>query len=243
MNKNIVFKRFILLISFAGLLVFMACNKDEFPNTTVGVQVMDLNNQFISGATVKLYSNLNDFSNDNNVAVTMTTDADGLASTEQKLAGGSYLIWAEKSGQDNWNGEIDTVLVAFTSGTFQIVTVEIGNTFSEALANSVWDLSDVKVDGISVWDTLNVCYKDNFLEIARDYVIVEQEGDTICPGNSPIISSGNINPGYVGQPGQLGYLIPDNFYNGTIYLSADFSEIKVVIEDDGSEIIKVFLPQ
>jgi hypothetical protein len=87
-----------------------------------------------------------------------------------------------------------------------------------------------------------VYYKDNYLEIRRDYIIKELERNDICQESSPIISLGNIDSGYVGQPGALGYLIPDNFFDGTIYLSDDFSEIKVVIIENNIEMVKVFLP-
>jgi hypothetical protein len=242
MKKVIRFKRHLAFFCISGLLAFSACNKEEVPQYTVGVQVINLNNQFLSGVEVKLYPSLIDFNNNSNVAITMTTNDDGLAATEQPLTGGNYFIWADKNDEDNWNGDFDSVFVAFSNNIYQVITVQIGNTFSSALANTMWDLSDVIIDGVSVWDSLDVCYKDNYLEIKRDYIIKELEGDDVCPGSSPIISSGNIDPGYVGQPGALGYLIPDNFFDGTIYLSDDFSEIKVVIEENNIETVKVFLP-
>jgi hypothetical protein len=108
----------LIFFCISGLFFFSACNKEEVPQYTVSVQVLNLNNQFLSGVEVKLYPSLIDFNNNSNVAITMTTNEDGLAATKQPLAGDTLLYMGDKNEEDNWNGQFDTVFVAFNNSVY-----------------------------------------------------------------------------------------------------------------------------
>lgn len=235
-------------LKFIGLAVligfFNSCVKSTADVTTAGVQVLySTNNAPVSGASAKLYSNLNDYKNEQSESVSMTTDASGLAKTNQALAGGPYIIWAEKGGLNNWTGSFDTILVAFTSGNYMVRTVFIGSTFYNPLVNSTWLISTVTLNGDTIWDELPFCEKDNTLEITKDYIIKELSGDSVCAGNEAIVHSGTISPGYKTQPLAKGYLISNCFFADGIYLDQSLETIAVYRQDGADEVVQYFSKQ
>ncbi|MGF1533439.1 MAG: hypothetical protein ACFCUI_07035 [Bernardetiaceae bacterium] len=146
---------FFFLFSFIFLT---ACADDEDIIVATGVFVVDFDNVFISGATVKLYQTREDYLNDKNPIVTVETDANGLATIPYSdsvdiLFKQPVYLSAQRGGLVNWADQVIYTL-EFNGNTIPVVSVR--ETLLTRLAGrgrQSWDVVNYVIDN----RTLNNC--------------------------------------------------------------------------------------
>lgn len=124
--KNVLF----LIIAFIGFMTINSCEKNDVKLTPTSLEVTLKDNlgNIISGASVKLYSSLTDWSNGTNeVGTIQFSDASGKVKFND-LSNIKYYWFAEKDCQNNVNGGKTTTsaLTANINNTFDVILSSTG---------------------------------------------------------------------------------------------------------------------
>jgi hypothetical protein len=123
------------IIYYFSILIFITVSCDrvfenEVETTTppeLHVIVEDANDEKVSGATIELFGNQEDFDNKSSVIATKTTDMEGKAIfTESELdEPGIYYVHAEKDGATNAASSTSTPYLLLNDGhTFFFTSIE-----------------------------------------------------------------------------------------------------------------------
>jgi hypothetical protein len=95
---------YILLAAISVIVSFIDCKKDSTISTTLVVRIIDQQGINVTGATVSLYTNLDDMEKQTNpIGSIQTSDANGEV-TFSNLDAATYYWIAEKGCENNANG-------------------------------------------------------------------------------------------------------------------------------------------
>lgn len=242
----------------AFLFVIAACADDGLGKTPVfGYIVLDgeaplVNNETAraSDATVKAYSSAQAWINGEAPIKTFITDSKGMYESEDVFSS-SAVFYAESGAMNNW----PVFLTAQLNNDPNIPDRYSGyatvlNTFMQDFVNAsgkTFLISDVLVNGVSVFSSADACSKDNFVQLTKDAKILNNEGANLCSGKSQ--SQEHAIPMAMGKKGAT-----ETTINGVIvwglsttwpevenmfYIKKDFTQIMFKV-NNGNEYVTVY---
>jgi hypothetical protein len=174
------------IISVALLLLITACGDDGVGNPKFSSFVTDGVNP-IDGASIEIYPSIQNWINGDSPTKTYTTNAKGLVETNDQYTGAEF-AYIEKGNLNNWPASVSESLTPDTAipGRFNC-NATLYNTFLqdfEAVNGKSFLLTDVTVNGSSIYSTVSACSKDNFIRLTKESKFIYSEGANICPGKT-----------------------------------------------------------
>jgi hypothetical protein len=177
------------------LLALAACKDDGSGATPVfgyivlnGEAPLPNNGVPVSGATVKAYNSAQNWIDGNAPIKTFTVDSKGMFESNDVFSTNA-VFYSESGAMNNWPVFLSAQLnndpnipnrysgnaTLFNTLMQDFITVS-GKTFL---------LSDVLVNGVSVFASVDACSKDNYVTLTKDAKIIYNEGASVCAGKSP----------------------------------------------------------
>ena len=182
----------IILVLTIGLIALSSCKKKVYNHylqvTNVGSESVS-----ISSASVKLYSNAEDWMSETNVQYTFTSDNMGVVELlESELPSGTYYPMVSTDEGSNWGlyGSLDPEPIhidwVHKKGATDI-SLRIRKSWYQHL-DVTWNLDDVVLDGSSVWFFLDECQKDTEVMLYKEGYLVGQGCSTPEPDTGAIVN-------------------------------------------------------
>jgi len=143
-------KNNLILMVFVCLTVLISCIKDITP-TSLEITVQDNSGNIVSGASVKLYSSISDWTNaTNQIGATQYSDASGKVEFTG-LSNIKYYWYVEKDCQNNFNGT-NTTASALVAEVTNLSSVVISGTGTlKLVSNSSYPYS-IYINGTYAFD-------------------------------------------------------------------------------------------
>jgi hypothetical protein len=158
-----------------------SANNGEAPLPNDGVPV--------SGATVKAYSTAQDWIDGNTPLKTFTTDSKGRVESNDVFPA-TAVFFTESGAMNNW-----PVFLSQTMNTDPNIPdrrtayATLYNTLMQnfiTASGKTYLISDVLVNGVSVFASVDACSKDNYITLTKDAKLKYYEGANVCVGKSPL---------------------------------------------------------
>jgi hypothetical protein len=244
----------------AILLAVTACGDDgegEQPTFYYSVfngELPTVNNeqQPAAGATIKVYATAQAWLDGDSPLKTMTVNSKGRIDTFDKFPS-TAVVYAESGVYTNWPGFLtaglneDPNLVGTLAGGSSVYDSFFQ--LFEGVSGKSFLISDVLVNGVSVFNSVSACSKDNFLMLRRDANLVYNEGADVCVGKTALQEFPmNIFPKSQTTPVIIN---STSFYRFTtswaevenyVYVKTDFTQVWFKT-NDGNENIVIYTKQ
>ena len=138
------------------------------------------------GATIKVYTSGQAWFDGTAPLKTLTVDANGQVESADKFTLGNVVL-AESGTLNNWPNFLfnptlneDPNLPGRLTGGVQIYDSFLS--LFEGVSGKSFILSDVKLNGNSIFSNVSACSKDNFIKLQKNTKILVSEGASICSG-------------------------------------------------------------
>ncbi len=225
------FKSSLLLLLFA-----MACGEEKLRTFEFDVRsaenTVNGQAQTVAGATVKVYSSVQAWLDGAAPLKTFTTDDKGSIRTFDKFDL-SAVAYAEHGNWNNWPDLLTYPSFFLDNDGVIRGSARIGNSFLsdfESVKNKTYLISDVQVNGSSIFNNVSDCSKDNFVKLQINGKFLYSEGADICEEGTAsheydlisldLKSNAALNNGY--------YELTTDWadVNYRIYINSAFSQIE-----------------
>jgi len=240
------------------LFILASCGKDDglgsksFYFSTYNGEAGIFNDQYYSlpNASVKAYSSAQSWLDGDAPILIFTTDSKGEYAANDKIAPGT-VFFAEGMTFNNWPLLLSAELYVGDDGSVSGSAI-LYNTFFQnfsAVSGKNFLISDVLVNGVSVFASADACSKDNFIQLTKDAKIVYNEGANVCTGKSTSqkfdISTGKKSASETTVNGIAvwGLNVPAwTEVGGMVYIKKDFTQIMFKV-NNGNEYVTVYTLQ
>lgn len=179
-NRN---ARLLCIIAILFSIVLNSCNDDEeiIQTTDLIITISNETGNAISNASVVLYANKEDWNSTENAIHSQFTNTSGIV-TFPALKEQSYFIDVTSSNLTNWSGTIESGLLILNKINPLNVALNKSNiNFLVGKKERSYQLTDLSVNGISLYADVDLCEKDNVLFLQRENNLgVENSGVQKC---------------------------------------------------------------
>lgn len=240
----------------AMLLAVAACGDDgEGEQRTFSYTVYngELNNEPAAGATIEVYTTAQAWLDGDSPLKTMTVNTNGRIDTFDKFPS-TAVVYAESGVYNNWPGFLTAVL----SEDPNLVGTLAGGSpvydsffqFFEGVSGKTFLISDVLVNGVSIFNSVSVCSKDNFLMLRRDANLVYNEGADVCAGKTAmqefpmiIFPKNQTTPVIINSTSFYRFATSWTEVENYVYVKTDFTQVWFKTNDGGNENISIYTKQ
>jgi hypothetical protein len=216
---------------------------------------VDGHGQSAGGATIKVYSSAQAWIDGTAPLKTFTVNADGRIETFDRFEEGN-VVYAESGAYNNWPQFLTqaNLFPDFDNTPNVLVgSATVYNTFLSkftAIDGKSFLLTDVRINGSSVFESVAACSKDNFLKLTLGAKLVYSEGANVCTDEEALQEFTMEIPNSTTFAGEL-ILNGNAFYQfytpwatvaNNVLVRKDFSEVWFKV-NDGNETITVYTKQ
>lgn len=229
-----------LILIFVG--TFFSCNK-EHPKTTFDLTVNNGTGVPVAGATLRIFASESDYFS-GIVKETFTTDNNGVFSTtSSEYQDKQFYAEAEKNGILSWPATA-------VKGQGNIIKLSNDYSFYNDLVGKQWKLSNVTIDGASVWNSVSDCSKDDYIIFQKNLKTIYNQAANVCAGASATIETtfylpsskneinafNSLSVFRIGVPG--GGLVFNDY--SLLYVTTNFTVVILVGNTSGKQVVNYF---
>lgn len=189
------------------------------------------------GATVEVYSSAQSWVDGGASIKTFTIDSKGIYESNDTFSSTS-VFFAKSGAYNNWPMFLTAQLINDPNipDRFAGYTT-VYNTFMQnflTVSGKTFLLSDVIVNGVSVFANVDACSKDNYVKLTKDAKILYNEGASVCAGKTPsqehlipmTMGTKSASEGTVNGVIVWGLSVPTwNDVANMVYIKKDFTQI------------------
>lgn len=249
------------------LLVTAACGDDGegspgfFDYIVFQGEAPPINNQMqrAPNATVKVYASAQAWLDGEAPLKTYTANSQGevfrQSEASDKFPNGA-VVYAELEAANNWPVFLSQPLEEHDPGMpdYKSGSATLYNTFMNDFLNAAsksFLLTDLRVNNVSIFESVADCSKDNFLRLKKDGNLFYSEGANVCAGKTAtanyeiIIPQSKINAPIITLNSTVlydfGVIWAD--VNNKIYIKQDFTQIWFKTNEGINEYISIYTRQ
>lgn len=252
MKKNL--RKFLLCM--LPLLLAVACGDEEDPDifhfTVYNGESNDGSGGYLraAGATVNIYAAPEAWLDGQDPIKTYTANAQGEMRGKDKFPDGA-VPYVESGSLNNWPGFLYRPLQPNPNiADAKAGSASLFNTLMDdfmSVSNKSYLLTDLRVNGVSIFDAVSDCSEDNFLRLEKDGNLFFSEGSLVCEDAVATAQYNILHPSAKSM-----ITITNSFYvlgiswadvNNLIYIKTDFSEINFKTMEGPNEVVSVYTKQ